>query len=156
MSSIATKIHANDISNISAIVGISVCGNGILEGGEDCEKIVNKSCKDLGYLSGQLKCDISCSFDTSNCLKEEVKADQDTQIVTTDIPSYLESFDENSDGVITKQEFCTRLVTWITEWKTILLGQHKYTSTVSKLTCDANSDGECNLVDLSIILSKAE
>lgn len=48
---------------------ISVCGNGEIEGGEDCEGIDlnGKTCESIGLGPGTLNCDIACSFDTHDC-----------------------------------------------------------------------------------------
>jgi len=65
------KVSANKEirSFITATVKISVCGNGIIEGGENCEgdNLNNQTCLSLGYGPGNLTCDIACSFDTFNC-----------------------------------------------------------------------------------------
>lgn len=48
----------------------SVCGDGVVEGGEDCEGGVPlaDSCETLGFSSGTLACETaSCSYDTSGC-----------------------------------------------------------------------------------------
>lgn len=56
--------------SIDATVKLSVCGDGTIEGQEDCEgvNLNGQSCEGLGYTSGTLSCDISCAFDTSNCI----------------------------------------------------------------------------------------
>jgi len=56
-------------SFITATVKISVCGNGVIEGGEDCEgaDLGGQTCESLGYGPGTLTCDIACSFDTTQC-----------------------------------------------------------------------------------------
>lgn len=55
---------------VEATIKISVCGNEIVEGGEDCEgsDLGGKTCISLGYSGGTLSCDIACTFDTTNCL----------------------------------------------------------------------------------------
>lgn len=65
----AKYTEASITSNVNATVKISVCGNGIVENGEDCENgnLQSRTCSSLGYSSGNLTCDISCSFDTSSC-----------------------------------------------------------------------------------------
>jgi len=52
-----------------------VCGNGILEGGEECDgsNLNGKSCVLEGYASGTLKCDSNCGFDYSGCLEDEAE-----------------------------------------------------------------------------------
>jgi hypothetical protein len=65
-----TLAQANSSTSINATVRISVCGDGIVEGSEDCEgsDLNSKSCDSLGYSGGSLTCDISCSFDTTSCI----------------------------------------------------------------------------------------
>ncbi len=67
---ISRIVYSANSTNVNATVKISVCGNGIIENGEDCEgnNLNGKTCESLGYASGTLSCDISCSFNTSNCI----------------------------------------------------------------------------------------
>ena len=53
----------NDCSN-----GSSMCGNSMVEAGEDCDgtDLGGSSCEDLGYSGGMLNC-TDCSFDTWDC-----------------------------------------------------------------------------------------
>ncbi len=46
-----------------------VCGNGVAEGEEKCDgsELRGKTCKDLGYDTGTLKCTNQCTYDTSDC-----------------------------------------------------------------------------------------
>ena len=56
----------------------AVCGNGILESGEECDStdLDGKRCSDLeGFVSGVLSCTDSCTFDTSACSSQECVAD---------------------------------------------------------------------------------
>lgn len=64
-----TPVLAGVSDSVSATIKISVCGNEIIEGGEDCEgeDLNGQTCESLGYGSGTLTCDIACSFDTSLC-----------------------------------------------------------------------------------------
>jgi hypothetical protein len=61
---------ANSAETVGATIKISVCGNEVIEGGEDCEgaDLGGQTCLDLGYAGGTLACDIACTFDTSGCL----------------------------------------------------------------------------------------
>ncbi len=45
------------------------CGDGIREASEDCDgtDLGGKTCQDLGYAEGQLRCGPGCSYDTSGC-----------------------------------------------------------------------------------------
>lgn len=63
------KVWGESQGLITASIKLSICGNGIIEGGEDCEgnDLNGQNCESLGYGPGVLKCDIACSFDTSNC-----------------------------------------------------------------------------------------
>ncbi|MFH1240396.1 MAG: hypothetical protein V1672_04205 [Candidatus Diapherotrites archaeon] len=47
----------------------SVCGNGIIEEGEQCdsENLNGNTCKSRGYDTGTLKCSSTCTFDLSEC-----------------------------------------------------------------------------------------
>lgn len=55
--------------SVDATVKISVCGNNMKEGGEDCDKddLDNQTCVSIGYGEGTLGCDIGCGFDISEC-----------------------------------------------------------------------------------------
>jgi len=46
------------------------CGNGQIEGFEDCDgvNLKGKTCQSLGFLSGNLSCSLSCTFDISECV----------------------------------------------------------------------------------------
>ena len=63
------SVYADTWGNISATIKISICGNEIVEGGEDCEgeNLGGQTCESLGYGPGTLSCDIACSFDTYGC-----------------------------------------------------------------------------------------
>ena len=46
-----------------------VCGNAILELGEDCdgEELDGKDCTDFGFYGGNLSCSTDCTFDVTYC-----------------------------------------------------------------------------------------
>lgn len=73
---------------INAVVGISICGNDIVETNEDCESsdLRGYTCTDLGFESGQLSCDIACSFNTSMCLTNPTQSFQSRILSTTYVP----------------------------------------------------------------------
>jgi cysteine-rich repeat protein len=52
------------------------CGNGTLDEGEDCDgDEVPGDCTDLGFLRGELRCSVTCTYDTAVCFSEERCAD---------------------------------------------------------------------------------
>ena len=59
----------SSLDSIDATIKISVCGNFLAEGGEDCDNddLAGETCQSLGFSGGALACDIACDFDTSGC-----------------------------------------------------------------------------------------
>jgi len=55
---------------ITATVAVGICGNNIVEYGEDCDgsALDGQTCQSLGYDAGVLTCGISCDFDKSDCV----------------------------------------------------------------------------------------
>jgi hypothetical protein len=55
---------------VTATVRITVCGNGTIEVGEQCEgtNLGGATCQSLGYASGSLSCRSDCTFNTSSCV----------------------------------------------------------------------------------------
>ncbi len=57
------------------ITSSGVCGNGIIERGEQCdgEEALGSidSCEDFGFQSGSLVCNSNCAFDTSDCVARQ-------------------------------------------------------------------------------------
>ncbi len=55
---------------VPATVKTSLCGDGIIEGPEECEgaDLNDSSCASLGFTSGSLSCDSACGFDKSDCV----------------------------------------------------------------------------------------
>lgn len=56
--------------NIGGTVRISVCGDGVAEGPEQCDNtdLQGLTCSDLGYSGGVLTCDVSCQFEVIDCI----------------------------------------------------------------------------------------
>lgn len=53
----------------------SLCGNGALDAGEECDGAALPSCESLGYGAGELRCEPSCTVDSSGCERIERCAD---------------------------------------------------------------------------------
>ena len=62
--------QSNTATTVNTTVKISICGDLNVEGPEDCEgsNLNSGTCSDLGFSSGNLTCDIACSYDTTSCI----------------------------------------------------------------------------------------
>jgi len=96
--------HASTSKTITATIRLSICGNNIIEGGEDCEgnNLNHQTCKTLGYDSGSLKCDIACDFDTSNC-KEKKDSGSDSDTSSSPNPAQTKTTTEETEQTIIQQ-----------------------------------------------------
>jgi hypothetical protein len=189
---------------ITATIQISVCGNGIIEGGEDCEgsDLNGQTCETLGYGPGTLACDIACSFDTFGCspaptptptptpsptpspaltptptltptpspTSTSTTAPASTTIVTLIstltptptvvptprpiIPLAVAAFDIDGSGKIEVTEVFASVKAWVDEWRVVVVEalEPEKTKVEEPLRCDLNRDGDCNLLDFSILL----
>lgn len=63
-----SEARAATLATTSLTVSITVCGDGVVEGDEQCDggNLAGQTCDGLGYFGGDLACD-SCVFDTSGC-----------------------------------------------------------------------------------------
>jgi hypothetical protein len=63
-------VVAGTTSTVTATVQITVCGNGIVEAGEQCDgaDLNGKTCVSRGFVGGTLLCSAACEFNTSNCI----------------------------------------------------------------------------------------
>lgn len=149
-----------DSSRIGATVKISVCGDNIVEGKEECEQGlgIRYDCKNFGYIPKPISCDISCAYDLLSCQpiepvvttneeKEEVKPEKPS------LPILMINWDQNDDGRLTIEEFASFITSWVSSWKSfvVLPKETEEKETVAK-ECDINSDKTCNVTDFSIIL----
>ena len=65
------EAQADTAATTSLSVVISLCNNGFIEVGEDCDgtALGGQTCVGLGYDGGTLSCDATdCTFDTSGCV----------------------------------------------------------------------------------------
>lgn len=160
-------------STISGTVeGISVCGDMVVEGDEDCEPLapITQNCQDLGFDKGNLTCDSSCAYNVSNCEyippkpiippfpNPYIPEDQEEspEPIRTLLPFFLGIYDLDEDGDLNTVEYCSGLTYWLKKWRIRILNPSPEGDIAriagAKDTCDLNFDKNCNLTDLSIFL----
>lgn len=63
-------VEASSTGSITATVAVGVCGNNVVEYGEDCDTsaLDGQTCQSLGYDGGTLNCDTGCEFNLSECV----------------------------------------------------------------------------------------
>lgn len=166
---------------ITATIKISICGNGIIEEGEDCEgKDLNgQTCLSRGYAGGTLSCDIACAFDTYGCLTSTLASIPTAELTSTPtpapvietptptsvstlpvIPAVVAIFDIDGSGRIEITEVFTAVKSWVDEWRealkeeiAIARGEVAPGATPRRTEkCDLNRDQRCDLIDFSILL----
>lgn len=95
------SVFADTVHNVDATIQISVCGNNVIEGGEDCEgsDLNGETCLSLGYGPGTLKCDIACTFDTYSCAPAPTPTPTITPTPTPSSVSASESSNHSNDAV---------------------------------------------------------
>jgi hypothetical protein len=170
------QIYAqNNTDSVNATIKIGVCGDGEVEGDEQCDgvNLNSKTCGGLNYASGILTCDKSCSFNTTECLLVSPTA---TPVPTTSnstnpvvtittgpiqtiqrlidplifreselLLPQLEVFDSDQDGVINASEVFLAIKRWLGEWQLVRTNEQNK-------KCDINNDTVCDLRDLSVLL----
>jgi hypothetical protein len=172
-------VSAQASSTVNATVKISICGNGIIEGGEDCEgpNLNSKTCSSLGHSGGSLKCDISCSYDATGCATASQASSNtnssnsvDSQLSPTIpqavtnrtiitqtpsdqnvLPDRVIKYDPNKDGKIEIFELHSFIAAWVDDWNSFLEGLSRDNNDNSK-NCDIDNSGDCGLHDFSILL----
>lgn len=69
---VSDNIVFADTGDVTLTVTVSeaaVCGNGVIETGEDCDVGVGgATCQTQGFSSGNLSCNANCTFNTSSCV----------------------------------------------------------------------------------------
>ena len=97
-------LFAGENATITATVNISICGNGVVEGGEVCDmnNLNNFTIEDFGYDDGELKCSISCDeFDFSDCSNTSEEIELKTEVSSE--KAVLEK-DEKKEELINEEE----------------------------------------------------
>ena len=80
----------------------TVCGDGFAEGLESCDglDLGGMTCSDVGeYRDGGLGCDVSCEFDTNECIPLEVV--EQCQTVALAIPDFASGTPGEASAVVT-------------------------------------------------------
>jgi len=62
------------------------------------------------------------------------------------LPSAIAFFDLNRNDKIEKEEILPALKKWVNSWRTALVEK------IERLTCDLNNDGQCDLIDFSVLM----
>lgn len=166
-----SSILAQSDSTIGASVDLSVCGDGVVEGQEECEQVLGLqySCQDYGMGKGETFCDASCAFDFSACVfpnppitpNPPVSSPTLSPPVTSTfepipllrLPLLLRSYDINRDGWLVADEFIRFVKSWNSSWN-LFISKETLTSPqeVVWTGCDVNGDRKCDIFDFSILL----
>lgn len=97
-------------TTVNATAKISVCGNGIKEGGEHCDSnddLGGKNCTNLGFDGGTLNCTPACEYNTGECTT--AASATATPIFTSSIGgSYTLSDGNNAAEVALPENFYTQ------------------------------------------------
>lgn len=176
-----TSVYSDTSDYLNVSIKISICGNEIIEGGEDCEgeNLNGQTCESIGYGSGTLSCDIACSFDTYSCSPapppppppspthhisttttsptlESITTSSPSPTTKPTLPVFLIPFDPDGDGKITLKEIFVVAKEWVGEWRQAALEEITQEEgiilTKKERKCDLNGDDRCDLKDFSILL----
>ncbi len=143
-------VKADSTSSVNATIQMSICGNGIVEGGEECDvsDFKKKACSNLGYTTGILTCDKACSYDSSFCTSppslpvsnssvststnsttgstQETSQPSSIPFISTSRPiepltgEFLNIFDPDKNGRIEVVEIFDAVKKWADAWKKFL------------------------------------
>lgn len=107
---IGTRItaHTDAIAILLAGGTLAECGNGVVDGSDQCEglDLAGQSCAGLGFAGGALACTSGCAFDTSACEAPQFPATGQTTSHGAGSDGDLQAggtmaFVDNADGTIT-------------------------------------------------------
>lgn len=150
---------------IPATVKTSLCGDGIVEGPEECEGGANCSsaCEWLIKPSPSLEPSPSPVVASPAASSPEPAASAAPTVVELvkkilsplipELPAVIKVFDQNGDGKINFEELKVSLEVWVENWQEDLA--ERFNSPGERLAldrCDINKDKTCDLTDLSVML----
>lgn len=157
---------------------ISVCGNAVVEGGEDCEgtDLNSQTCQSQGYGPGTLSCDIACTFDYYQCSPAPTSTPTPTSVPTptpTSVPAtasnptngptviptllptptpilpvHLSLYDFDRDGHLRVVNLERLVGIWVENWRSY---QENKLETALKF-CDTDLNRTCSITDFSVLL----
>lgn len=110
--SFISTTSAQENNEIIATVRISICGNGIIEEGEICDSanLNNLTCKDIGYITGELKCSISCDeYETLLCSNISGDSNREETLNEGIIIKAVQEDQDNSDMSSSKSQQIVKL-----------------------------------------------
>jgi hypothetical protein len=166
---------------IDATVKISICGNGIIEGGEDCEgnDLNDMRCRDLGFAGGNLTCDVACQFDTAGCHgTAPTPTPQSSPGGSEKVESGVQR-GQSEGGSVEERRFIEEIIELFQPLVIIVFPEtiaqiglnnegffppnriidvlsywvgEVRTKSLNNENCDLNGDGVCDLVDFSILM----
>lgn len=106
--------HASAVgsSSLESFVRISVCGNGILEGSEQCDgnDLGQATCTSLNLGDGNLSCRINCEFNTESCATSQpptsrpIVEEKKTGVILSGYTSALSDLFILKDGQTIKEQ----------------------------------------------------
>ncbi len=87
---------------------VPVCGNGIVERGEDCDgaDLGGVTCSDFGYAGGTIRCSLDCNtFNLINCIQKNSTSSEISgcNYLTDSMKSKIASWEEDGRNVVLKE-----------------------------------------------------
>lgn len=107
---------------------------------------------DDGVIQSDGSCKSSTSISSSLLTSTPTPTPAITQPPASFIPFFLRFFDVDGDGIIESSELSVALGIWVDRWKSFLVGITSGETLIDLSKCDLNNDGECNVIDFSILL----
>lgn len=106
--------HASEIGLIECTVKISICGNIVKEGGEDCDNsdLNGQTCQSRGFSGGSLSCNSNCAFNTSQCTSGGGGGGGAYNPWLSPLSPEFQRTDANKDNIINFLDFNILMANW--------------------------------------------